>query len=187
MQEVDGQGALWKKKKSVETIVAMLTAKTKFLEKQVGCLSRENGEIGSLVTELLLLMGGYNQAEVLSAARARNESPLVYHDSAGPELNNWQLRVEAHVGAGKDLVEALTAALECLINMIMAKQQSAMDETHEIEKAALAYVESNINKIVGNLGEEVMVVDDSATTDAGSITESEDVVQGGDITCPNRG
>ena len=150
LQEVDGQGALWKKKKSVETIVAMLTAKSKFLEKQVGCLSRENGEIGSLVTELLLLMGGYNQAEVLSAARARNESPLVYHDSAGPELNNWQLRVEAHVGAGKDLVQALTAALECLINMTMAKQQSAMDEAHEIDKAALAYVESNINKIVGN-------------------------------------
>ena len=50
LQEVDGQGALWKKKKSVETIVAMLTAKSKFLEKQVGCLSRENGEIGSLVT-----------------------------------------------------------------------------------------------------------------------------------------
>ena len=76
LQEVDGQGALWKNK-SVETIVAMLTAKTKFLENQVGCLSRENQEIGSLVTELLLLMGGNNQAEVLSAACARNESPLV--------------------------------------------------------------------------------------------------------------
>ena len=108
----------------------------------------------------------------------------MYHDSAGPELNNWQLRVEAHVGAGKDLVEALTAALECLINMIMGKQQSAMDEACEIDKAALAHVESSINKIVGNPGEEAMVVDDSATSDAGSITEREDVVQGGDITTP---
>ena len=118
LQAVDGQGILWKDQ-SAGTIGAILTAKTKFLEKQVGHLLRENRKVGALVTELLLLMGGNNQAEVLSAARARNESPLVYHDSEGPGLHNKQLRVEAYVGAGKYLVEALATALECLIDIIV--------------------------------------------------------------------
>ena len=126
LQVVDSPGALWKNK-SVETIVAMLSAKTKFLGKQVVCLLRENREIGPLVIELLLLMDGDAQAGTLSTAHARNESPVVDYDPAGPNLNNWQQPVQAHVKAGKDMVQALTTVLECLINMIMAKQQSAMD------------------------------------------------------------
>ena len=131
LQAVDGQGISWKNQ-SVGAIGAILKVKTKFLEKQVGHLLRKNRKVGALITDLLLLMGGNDQAEALNAARARNESPLVFNDPEGPGLHNRQLRVEAYVGAGNDLVEALTAALQCVIDMILAAQQGARDERHAI-------------------------------------------------------
>ena len=74
LQAVDGQGISWKNQ-SVGTIGAILKVKTQFLEKQVGHILRKNRKVGALITDLLLLMGGNDQAKALDAARARNESP----------------------------------------------------------------------------------------------------------------
>ena len=97
------------------TIGAILKVKTQFLEKQVGHILRKNRKVGALITDLLLLMGGNDQAKALDAARARNESPSLFEDPQGPVLHNRQLRVESYIDAGNDMTEALTAALEFVI------------------------------------------------------------------------
>ena len=86
------------------------------------------------------------------------------------------------------MTEALTAALECVIAMILAAHQKARDETRDVEKAALAMVELGISELVENMGNDEMMVDFSdinAATDVGRVNECKEVVQGnGVITLP---
>ena len=83
------------------------------------------------------------------------------------------MKVQAHVNAGKDMVQALMAGLESLANLIVAKQAS------ETDGIALACVESSNGKTIGNIDGKAMV-DASTTTEAGGVTGGVD--QNGDIT-----
>ena len=173
LQIVESPGVLWKNK-SVEEIVAMLSAKTKLLGKLVVRLLKDNREIGHLVIELLSIMGGDASAEALSMAHARNESPVVDHDPAAPNLSNWQMKVQAHVNASENMAQALIVGLESLADLIVAKQAS------ETERIALARVENSNVETTENIVEKAMMVDASTTTEAGGVTGGVD--QNGDIT-----
>ena len=137
LEVVKNPGTLWRNKK-VEEVVAMLSEKTKLLNRLVTRLLRDGRRISPLVVELLCIVGGDSSAEALSVVHARTEFPVINFDPKAPNLSHWQMKVLAYVTASEDLASGLIAGLESLASLITAKQVS------EVERLALARVRSDL-------------------------------------------
>ena len=172
LEVVKNPGALWRNKK-VEEVVAMLSEKTKLLNRLVTRLLRDGRRISPLVVELLCIVGGDSSAEALSEVHARTEFPVISFDPKAPNLNRWQNKVLAYVTASEDLASGLIAGLESLASLITAKQVS------EVERLALARVRSDLEKLVestsGEVKTDVNMVAETISV-AGGMDQSDDVV-----------
>ena len=110
LEVVKNPGALWRNKK-VKEVVAMLSEKTKLLNRLVTRLLRDGRRISPLVVELLCIVGGDSSAEALSEVHARTEFPVVSFDPKAPNLDRWQSKVLAYVTASGDLASGLVFGL----------------------------------------------------------------------------